>query len=314
MDALPIQEKTGVGYACKTGNMHACGHDLHVAMLLGAVTLLKAQENGLGRKVRFLFQAGEERLEGAKDCIQNGVLDGVNGALMIHVLPIAPSGKLIVAQGESAPSADYFTIKIKGKACHGATPQNGIDAIAVGARITLALEALIAKETPTTARAVLTVGKFNGGRAGNAIADEAIIEGTLRCFGENVRAFIKGRMEEIVKGIAKAFRAKASVSFGGGCPSLINDENRVQEIYKALGQVFDEKEVLLSTALPKTDKDSSGGSEDFAYITREVPSVMLALCAGAEGEKYPLHNAKVNFDESVLWKGTLAYAVSALEK
>lgn len=313
MDALPIREKTGVEYACDTGNMHACGHDLHATALLGTATLLRRYEKQLNGKVRLLFQAGEERLEGAKDCIQNGVLDGIDSAVMLHVLPVLPSGTIIVAQGESAPSADYFTITIKGKACHGAMPQNGVDAIAIGARITLALEELISKETPTTANAVLTVGKFYGGTAGNAIADEVAIEGTLRCYGEKWRAFIKDGIERIAKGIAKCFLGKASVSFGGGCPSLINDENRVQEIYKALGQVFDERDVVLSSALPKTDGDG-GGSEDFAYIAREVPSVMLALCAGLEKNPYPLHNAKVNFDESVLWKGALAYAMAVFAK
>ena len=315
MDGLPITEKTGLSFACKTGAMHACGHDMHTTMLLGCAELLKNHESELPCKVRLLFQPAEELLEGAKDCIKNGGLENVSCAMMLHVLtglPM-PAGTWVIAEDVSAPSADYFTINVKGKACHGGTPQNGVDALSIGARIVLGMEEIVAKETPSSTRAVLTVGKMQGGVAGNAIAERVEMQGTLRCFGEDTRAFIKRRIKETAQGIAKTFRGKATFSLQGGCPSLINDRGRVEFTKKALGQVFDENTVLLSSKMQGT-RERSGGSEDFAYIAHEVPSVMIGLCAGEESKGYtqPLHHASVNFDEEVLWQGALAFAVCAL--
>ena len=317
MDGLPIDEKTGLAFACKTGNMHACGHDMHTAMLLGCAELVKNHESELPYKVRLLFQPAEEILEGAKDCVEHGALDGVDYAMMLHVLtglPIA-TGTILIAEGVSAPSADYFTVKIKGKACHGGAPQNGVDALSIGARTLLGFEEIMSREIPTSAQAVLTVGKMQGGVAGNAVAENMEMQGTLRCFGEETRAFIKRRIKETSQGIAKTFRGRANVSFQGGCPALINDRGRVVFTQKALGQVFDEKQVLLASKMQE-GKEKSGGSEDFAYIAREVPSVMIGLCAGAveDGFTQPLHHAKADFDEEVLWQGALAFAVCALTK
>lgn len=316
-DGLPITERTGLSFACKTGNMHACGHDMHTAMLLGCAELLKNHEQQLPCKVKLLFQPAEEILEGAKDCMESGALEEVTCAMMIHVLtglPL-PAGAWIIAEGLSAPSADYFTVKVKGKACHGGAPQNGVDALGIGARVLLGLEEIIAKEIPQSANAVLTVGKMQGGVAGNAVAESVEMQGTLRCFGEETRAFIKTRIQEMSQGIAKAFRGKATFSLQGGCPALKNDVGRVEFTKKALGQVFDENKVLLSSKLQGA-REKNGGSEDFAYIAGEVPSVMLGLCAGETEKGYtlPLHHPKVNFDESVLWQGALAFAVCALTK
>lgn len=317
MDGLPIHEQTGLPFACKTGNMHACGHDLHTAMLLGCAELLKKYEKDIPYRVKLLFQPAEELLEGAKDCVENGVLQGVTCAMMLHVLTALPIdvGTCMISEGLSAPSADYFKIEIVGKPCHGGSPQNGVDALAIGARTLLALEEIVAKEIPQTARAVLTVGKFYGGVAGNAIAESAVLEGTLRCFGEDTRAFIKRRVKEMAVGTAKTLRGKVKCAFQGGCPALINDGGRVAFTKKALGQVFDEKKVLLASMMQGA-REKSGGSEDFAYIANEVPSVMIGLCAGAteKGYAYPLHHPKTDFDENVLWQGALAFAVCALTK
>lgn len=316
VDALPIQEKTGLPFACLTGNMHACGHDFHAAMLLGAAELCKRNEKNLKRRLRFLFQPAEELLLGAKDCVEDGVLEGVDGAVMLHVLTALPMpvGSCIIAEGTSAPSADYFTVRVQGKACHGAASQNGVDALSIGARILIALEELISKETPACAQARLTVGKMCGGESGNAIAGETTLEGTLRAYGENVRADIKRRIDEIAKGVAKTFRGKAKCTLQGGCPALINDRGMVELAYKILGQVCGENNVLRAGALQSGVAERSGGSEDFAYIAQRVPSVMIGLCAGNEqdGYKYPLHHAKADFDERALWKGALAYAVFGL--
>lgn len=317
VDALPIREKTGVAYACKTGNMHACGHDMHAAMLLGAAKLLKENEKRLRGGVRLLFQPAEEILEGANDCIQAGVLEGVGGAAMIHVMTDTPlpTGTLIVpSSGVGAPAADYFTIEVEGKACHGSAPQNGVDALGVAAYILLALQEIPARENPASVPAVLTVGTLSGGNAGNAIADYAKMQGTLRAFDEGVRENMKKRLDKIARFVAKSFRAKAKISFQGGCPTLQNDRGMSAFTEEKLKKALGKNEVFSVADLGGGVTQKSGGSEDFAYISQKTPSIMLALAAGEteKGYRYPLHHPKANFDESALYKGAGALALLAL--
>ncbi len=314
MDGLPIIEKTGASYACKSGNMHACGHDMHTAMLLGAAKLIKDGEEGLSRPVKILFQAAEERLEGAKRAIECGVLENVDCAVMLHVLTATPfeSGSIIVSsEGVSAPSADYFEIKIQGSSTHGSMPHKGIDAIMAAAHVLTALEEISARELALGAPALWTVGKLQAGTAGNVIAERAVLEGTVRCFDEDLRQKLKKRIKEIAQTVAKAFRAKASVRFTSGCPSLYNDGELSLLAHNAAVAVAGANKVYFSADLPKGE---GGGSEDFAYISRQVPSVMLALCAGQaeKGYAYPLHHPKTAFDEDVLPLGAALYAAIAL--
>ena len=316
MDGLPIKEQSSVPFACKIGHMHACGHDLHATMLLGAAKLLKEREKELKGRVKLLFQPAEEILKGAKSAVENGVLTNpkIDGAMMLHVLtgvPI-PTGSVIVAHGVSAPAADFFTVEVQGKGCHGSTPWKGVDASSVAAKILLGLQEITAKEVSFATPSVLSVGNISAGKAGNVIADSGTLKGTLRTFDEGVREYIKTRIEEIAKYTAKAFRAKARVKFEGGCPSLLNDDKlsalALQTAQELLGEgVFSSAEM--------GNSEEKGGSEDFAYISREVPSVMLALSAGnsKEGYAYPLHHPKARFDESVLCIGSALYAAVALK-
>ena len=318
MDALPIREETGGAFACRNGNMHACGHDLHTAALLGAAKYLKMREKELGGRVRFLFQPAEEILEGAKDAVQAGALKGVRAAVMLHVLTAVPlkAGTIVVSSGGAgAPAADFFTIQVKGKGCHGSSPQNGVDALTAAAYILLGLQEISAREISVAQPAVLTVGSLLGGKAGNVIADTAELKGTLRAFDEGTRLFVKGRLQEVSEGIAGSFRASAKVRFDSGCPVLFNDENVSKAAERALKKAFGAEWVRTSKELTGGVAARSGGSEDFAYISREVPSVMLALAAGEarEGYEYPLHHPKTAFDESVLWRGSAAYAAFAIE-
>lgn len=225
MDGLPIVEKTGKTYACKTGNMHACGHDMHTTMLLMCAQLLKENESRLACPVTLLFQPAEETLEGAKNALSSRLIEkyNVGSAVMLHVLTATdlPLGSIVVSSGGvSAPAADYFTIAVKGKASHGSAPQNGVDALSIAARILLGLETLSAREISSLQPFVLTVGKMTAGVAGNALPDKAVLEGTLRAFDEPTRAYIKKRVEEIAKGIAKTYRGSASITFPSGCPAL----------------------------------------------------------------------------------------------
>ena len=318
MDALPIKEKSGEAFACKTGNMHACGHDMHTAMLLGAAKLLKDNERELKGQVKLLFQPAEEILQGAKTAVDAGVLENVQGAVMIHVMVNTPlkSGTLVVSSGGvTAPAADYFTVEITGKSCHGSAPWNGVDALNTSAHFLVALQALSAREISLSTPATLTVGTLQAGTAGNAIADRAVMQGTLRAFDESVREQIKKRIKEMAQSIAKAFKAKAKVSFGGGCPTLVNDSKLSAFVEKNARELLGEKGVYTSAQLAGGETARrNGGSEDFAYISQQTPSVMLALSAGAieEGYAYPLHHPKVRFNENVLCIGSAVLAHTAL--
>ena len=316
MDGLPIEEQTNEPFACKVGHMHACGHDLHATMLLGAAKLLKAREKELKGRVKLLFQPAEEILEGAKNAVGNGVLTNpkIDGAMMLHVLTGVPlaCGSVIVANGVSAPAADFFSVEVQGKGCHGSTPWKGVDASAVAAKILLGLQEITAKEVSAFMPSVLSVGNISAGNAGNVLADSGILQGTLRTFDEGTREYIKTRIEEIAKHTAKAFRAKARVKFEGGCPSLLNDEKLSALALQTAQELLGEK-VFSSAEMGNSEE--KGGSEDFAYISRAVPSVMLALSAGdsKEGYAYPLHHPKVRFDEDVLYIGSALYAAVALK-
>lgn len=317
MDALPIQEETGLPYASQTGNMHACGHDFHTAMLLGAAKILKEHEADLGGQVKLMFQPSEETFEGAKDMIENGVLENpkVDAGIMIHVasnVPIPAGTVLISPPGISAPAADYFTIRVKGKGCHGSMPQNGVDALTAAAHILIALQEISARELGIGEPAVMTIGTLHGGNAANVIADSAAMGGTIRSFDEGTREKIKTRIREISEGIAAAFRATAEVTFGSGAPTLKNDKGMCDFAEAEL------EDLLGSHAIPLSKMasagPSAGGSEDFAYVSQKIPTVMLSLAAGepAKGYTHPLHHPKTAFDESALVNGAAALSYLAV--
>lgn len=310
MDALPLREETGLPFASGNGAMHACGHDMHTAMLLGAAKLLKAHEAELHGCVKLMFQPAEETFEGAKDMIAGGVLEDpkVDAAVMLHVLggmPLPVGTVIVCAPGVSAPAADYFQICVHGKGCHGSAPQQGVDALTAAAHILLGLQELNARELGADEAAVLTVGKLTGGTAGNIIADSAQMEGTLRTYDEAVRARLKERMEQMAGSLAAAYRARAEVSFGTGCPTLVNEGALCAAALRHGRALLGEKAVLSAVTL----QGRGGGSEDFAYISQQVPAVMLSLAAGGQ---HPQHHPAVTFDEAVLPAGAALYAQLAL--
>ena len=318
MDALPITEEADVLFPCQNGAMHACGHDLHTAMLLGAAKLLKANESQLSGTVKLMFQPAEEIFEGGKDMIENGVLEDPrpDTAMMIHVtagLPI-PAGTVIVsAPGVTAPAADYFTIQVQGKGCHGSAPENGVDALTAAAHILIALQEIQAREISSTDEAVLTIGKFNGGTAENVIADSAVLGGTIRTYDEKTRNYLKERLVQISESVATAFRATAKVTFGSGCPTLSNDRQLCKDVYGYLQNLLGPYGALDAEALNAGKTVRGGGSEDFAYISQEIPSLMVALAAGEpeKGYPFPQHHPKVRFDENALSVGSAVFAYTA---
>lgn len=322
MDALPITEQTGLEYACQDGRMHGCGHDMHTSMLLGAAKLLKEHEEELHGTVKLMFQPAEEIFEGSQDMIKAGVLKNpdVDAALMIHVMAgmSFPAGNVIVCDGGvSAPAADLYTITIQGKGCHGSMPQSGVDPITVAAHIITALQEINARELSINEPAVLTIGSIHAGSAPNAIPDKAELSGSLRTFDETTRAMIKQRMEEIVSGMAAVFRAEAKVEFGNGCPTLLNDSELSSCVAGYAKELLGADKAFTQSQLTAmaggSVNRSAGGSEDFAYVSHEVPSIMLALTAGEpeKGYRYPQHHPQVIFDEAVLSGGSAVYAYLA---
>lgn len=320
MDALPIAEDSDVGFPAANGNMHACGHDMHTAMLLGAAKLLKAHENEIPGIVKLMFQPAEEIFMGCQNMINAGVLKNpdVDAAMMIHVTagtPL-PAGTVVVsAPGISAPAADYFTIRVQGKGCHGSAPQDGIDPLTAAAHILIALQEIQARELAASDEAVLTIGTMNAGTAANVIPDSVSMGGSIRTYDEKIRCKMKHRMAEIATGVASAFRTAAEVSFGSGCPTLVNNELLSNEMKAYLTDLLGRKKVYSTTDFTSNGKPAKGGgSEDFAYMSHQVPTLMLALAAGEpeKGYSYAQHHPKVKFDESVLPTGAAVYAYGAM--
>lgn len=323
MDGLPIREETELPFASTNGNMHACGHDMHTAMLLGAAKLLKAREAALPGTVKLMFQSAEEIFEGAKDMIGAGLLEDPSpeAGMMIHVMSGVPmpTGNVIVCDGGvSAPGADFFKIKVQGKGCHGSMPHTGIDPITVGAHIVLGLQELQARELSLGDQAVLTIGSIQAGQAPNIIPDSLTLAGSLRTYDEALRSFIKERIAAIAGSIAQAYRATAEVEWDRGCPVLENDGELSAQTVKWARELLGNDKVLTPAMIAAASGGKgmrSSGSEDFAYVSQQIPTIMVSLAAGdpKDGYTYPLHHPKAAFDESALPAGAAMLANTAIQ-
>ena len=319
MDALPICEEADLPFASRNGCMHACGHDMHTAMLLEAARVLKDMEGELPGRVRLMFQPAEEVLLGAADMLASGLLDGgkPEAAFMIHVLTSLdlPAGTVIVsAPGVSAPAAGMFEIRIQGKGCHGAMPHTGVDPVTIAAHTVLNLQQIQTRELSLTQPCALTIGMLQAGDSANVIPDRAVLRGSLRAFDDEAHQYLIRRVEEIAAGTASLFHGSAQTQMLGSAPTLLNDGKLSGMAVSSLKELLGAERVLLSSELGGDTRKSSG-SEDFAHVSHAVPSIMVALAAGCpkDGYTFPAHHPKAKFDENVLTVGAAVYAKLALE-
>jgi len=321
MDALPMPEDNDLDFKCTSGNNHACGHDFHTTMLLGAAKLLVNNKDKIHGTVKLMFQEAEETLIGAKAMIEDGLLDNpkVDAAMMIHVfsgLPVPTGVVFYMAEGTASASSDWYDISIQGKGGHGANPHTAVDPLIAMSNIHLAINDFVAREVSSNEFLVITPCVLQGGTIGNVIPDTAFMQGTIRTYNKKVRDLAKKRIVEIAEGIGKAYRCEVSVKLYRGCPSLINNKEVRDIIVGAAQEIVGKQGVLDASQFPEAGGGKMAGSEDFAYISELVPSTMFGLAANklhADGNSYSAHHPKVMFDENALPVGAAVYANGALK-
>ncbi|MGG4401027.1 amidohydrolase [Paenibacillus sp. FSL H7-0942] len=298
IDALPIQEETKLEFASQAdGKMHACGHDAHTAILIGAARLLKQRESILPGKVRLIFQPSEEKATGARQVIQSGALSDVRAVFGLHNKPDLQVGTVGIREGALMAAADGFVVKVEGVGTHAAVPEAGIDPIVVAAHIVTALQAIVSRNVGAQESAVISVTKLHSGTAWNVIPDEAILDGTVRTFDEKVRARIRERFNQVVAGVAAAYGTRATVRWIQGPPAVVNDES----LASAAEQVA--SEIGLNSVRPLP----SPAGEDFSFYQKEVPGLFLFL--GTSGP-HEWHHPGFDVDERALSLG--AHLLAAL--
>ena len=310
-DALPITEATGLPYASTNpGVMHACGHDMHTAMLLGTAMVLQSLSGEFGGSFKLLFQPNEEASGGAENMIKAGCMEDpdVNAVIAYHIEPGIPTGWIQFCPGKMNAATCDLDITVEGVACHGAHPDRGVDAILAASNIVTALQAVVARNLAPTQPGVVTVGQFHAGNANNVVAGEAHLNGTLRALDMKTMAQIKQLVIQTAEGIAAGYGAKAIVKLRDGYPSL---ENNV-----ALGKKLQELAIeLLGEDHLDYMEDPSMGADDFAFFTQYCDGVYMNLGTTPEnwnGKPQALHNEYLCPDEEAMKTGILMAVMTVL--
>ncbi|MFM5892257.1 MAG: M20 family metallopeptidase [Dolichospermum sp.] len=306
MDALPIQERTSLEYASRIpGVMHACGHDIHTTVGLGTAMILSQIASELGGKVRFIFQPAEEIAQGANWMIKDRVMSNVAAILGLHVFPSIRAGSIGIRYGALTAAADDLEIIIIGESGHGARPHEAIDAIWIASQVITSLQQAISRTQNPLRPVVLSIGKINGGRAPNVIADRVQLLGTVRSLHPETRDNLPNWIENIVANVCNSYNAKYQVNYRQGVPSVQNDNILTQLLQSAAEEAWTNERVQI---LP----EPSLGAEDFSVYLEHAPGAMFRLGVGYEERiiNHPLHHPQFEVDESAIITGvvTLAYA------
>ncbi len=310
MDALPIQEAIVCPFASQTvGVMHACGHDAHIAILLGTAKVLQSIASSLKGNIKCFFQPAEEGDGGALPMIRDGCLENpdVDCVIGLHVSPTVPTGKMELRYGKLNGNSGSIRIKVCGEAGHAAYPDTAVDAVVVAAQIIVALQTLVSRNTSPLDSVVLSLGTIHGGEKENIIANEVVICGTLRTLDTSARIRAKEFIMRIAENTAAAFGASAEVTFVDGYIALINDDQILRILEDVAAGMICKGNILYK-------KFPSLGVEDFAYFCDAVPSAFIHLGCGdaAKGCKYPLHSDRFQLDEGCLALGVEWEVRSAL--
>ncbi len=303
MDALPIHEETGLSFASVHKNvMHACGHDGHSSMLLGAAALLQEEKASLEYPVRFIWQPAEEKATGAQELIKAGVLDNVGLIFSGHIDPRYPSGSLVITEGPVNASSDQFVISIRGQQGHGARPHEATDAIVIGSLLVTAIQTIISREIDPAEASVISVGEFNAGSAPNVIAGEAQLTGTVRAQETTVRKKLELALERVCKAVANLHGSSIEFRLYPRTPPLINSPEMTELARAAALKVVDNDKIVPLL-------QANMGGEDFAYYLEKVPGAYIRFGARIDGGDYsPAHSNRFDFDEAALEVGALWFA------
>ena len=309
MDALEVYEKNDVSYKSqKDGLMHACGHDGHIAMLLGAAHVLNDVKNDFSGEVKLLFQPAEETAQGAKAVIEESkITNSIDAAFAIHLWQGVPVGKISLESGARMAAADLFSIKVKGKSGHGSMPHETIDAVVVASAIVMNLQHLVSRNTNPLDTLVVTVGKLVAGTRHNIIAGEALLEGTIRSFSDEVWKKVPEQLERVVKNTAAAYDASVEINLTRATPPLVNNQDISNILKNSAVKLYGEEVV--------TKYEKTPGGEDFAYFTQVVPGALafVGIRNDAKGINSPHHSETFNMDEEALEMGANLYAQFAID-
>ncbi|AHY47995.1 amidohydrolases: amidohydrolase [Rubrobacter radiotolerans] len=302
MDALPILEETGLDFASGIeGKMHACGHDAHTAMLVGAAHALCEMRDRLSGTVRFFFQPAEEGGGGGKVMVEEGALEGVERVFALHLWPGLPFGEVSTKAGPIMAAADKFELEVRGTGGHGAMPHLGADPIVASAQVIGALQSLVSREVDPTEPAVVTVGRMEAGSAFNVIPEVVRLGGTVRSVSDGVRKMLPERIEQLSRGVAAGMRCEADLDYTFSYPVTENDGDSVRLALKAASELFGKEKVSEARA-------PSMGGEDFAFMLREVPGAYVWL---GVGDVSGLHTPRFDFDEAILPMGAALHVALA---
>jgi hippurate hydrolase len=309
-DALPMTEETGLPFASTVaGAMHACGHDSHVAMLVGAARLLCARRETLAGTVMFMFQPGEEGHHGARFMLQDGLLDPLpDAAFALHVMPNAPHGVFSGKAGPLLASADKIRVTVKGRGGHASMPHDACDPVPIACAIVLGIQSLVTRTVSIADPAVVTIGQIQAGTTDNVIPETAMLYGTIRTLSPRTRAGIQAKLKRLAEGIAEAYGAGATVEFTPGFPVTVCDGAAVEFGAATIRGLLGE-EAWSTMASPVM------GAEDFAYVLEKVPGAMFFLGASHEGSDWrqccALHSNRMVLDEAVMARGAAVHAALA---